>query len=352
MIRKAVCQQNTTRLVLQPSTSLLLQNAAPKITSILSNFTNDDTTTCHEGTEQLLVEDKTHVSSLATKVNDEDLKEWQTPHLPILTNVQLKMSLIEIERRRKLKQQQTIQSDQSTKSKSAKASAYKNQEAAILIPLCTVRGIPSILFTRRSATLSNHASQISFPGGYYDEQLDGQSNASSQTNNGHDSEDRLVNTALRETQEELCYNTDQLPTSSLITILGRTQPVPSMQGKKVTPIIGMCNYDLPPHSTSEFERLFPGNPDEVDWIFTVPIQELMDGETSEPLERWNTSYSHDKGGKKRNVVLGPAFHIPECSKKREGDKIWGLTAIVLRPLLRKVFGPVFCGKGAGGNAKL
>ena len=120
----------------------------------------------------------------------------------------------------------------------------------------------------------------------------------------------------------------------------------------MTPIIGMFNYDLPLHSTLEFERMFPGNPDEVDWIFTIPIQELLEGETSEPLERWNTSYSNDKGKKKRNVVLGPAFHIPECDKKREGDKIWGLTAIVLRPLLRKVFGPVLCGVGADGNAKL
>jgi nudix motif 8 len=334
MIRRAICQQSTSRLVLQPSTSLLLKNAAPKITAILSSFTKDDITR-HEGTEQLLVEDHTaqSSSSLATNVKEEELKEWQTPHLPILTNLQLKMSLVEIERRRKLKKKQ-----------STTASSYKNQEAAILIPLCTVQGIPSILFTRRSATLSNHASQISFPGGYYDEQLDGKHNASSQTDGTHE-EDRLVNTALRETQEELCYNTDQLPTSKLITILGRTQPVPSMQGKKVTPIIGMFNYDLPTHFALEFERMFPGNPDEVDWIFTIPIQELMNGETSEPLERWNTSYSsNDKGKKKRNVVLGPAFHIPECDKKREGDKIWGLTAIVLRPLLRNVFGPVFCGE--------
>lgn len=342
-ITMRAAQQSTSRLVLQPSTSLLLQNAAPRIASILSSFTNDDTTTRHEGTEQLLVEDDVPTSSLAAKVKEEELRQWQTPHLPILTDLQLKMSLIEIERRRKLKQQ-TIQHDQSTNSRSTSTtSSYKNQEAAILIPLCTVQGTPSILFTRRSATLSNHASQISFPGGYFDEQLDGIG----------DDGDRLVNTALRETQEELCYNTDQLPTSSLITVLGRTQPVPSMQGKKVTPIIGMCNYDLPQHSTAEFERIFPGNPDEVDWIFTIPIRELMEGETSEPLERWSTSYSHhDNNGKKRNVVMGPAFHIPECSKKSEGDKIWGLTAIVLRPLLRKVFGPVFCGEGVGGNAKL
>lgn len=338
MFRKAFCQQSTTRLVLQPSTPLLLQNAAPRIASILNSFAND-TTTLHEGTEQLLAEHDTQSSSSALNVKDEELKQWQTPHLPILTNLQLKMSLIEIDRRRKLKQQQ---------SDNSKTSSYnKKQEAAILIPLCTVQGTPSILFTRRSASLSNHASQISFPGGYYDERLDG--------THDHDG-DRLVNAALRETQEELCYNTNQLPTSTspLFTILGRTQPVPSMQGKKVTPIIGMCNYDLPHHSTDEFEAIFPGNPDEVDWIFTIPIRELMEGETSEPLERWSTSYSHDKEKKnaKKNVVLGPAFHIPECNKKREGDKIWGLTAIVLRPLLRKVFGPVFFGEGAGGNAKL
>lgn len=358
MLRKALYQQSTSRLVLQPSTPPILQNAAPKIASILNSFSDDDddTTTRHEGTEQLLVEE----SSSSLNVNEEELKQWQTLHLPILTNLQLKMSLIEIERRRKLKQQSTQrrrddqQSANNSKMTLSSSNNNKKQEAAILIPLCTVQGTPSILFTRRSATLSNHASQISFPGGYYDETLDGMMH--NHDDDGDDDDDRLVNTALRETQEELCYNIDQFPTSSsLFTILGRTQPVPSMQGKKVTPIIGMCNYNLPHHSTNEFESIFPGNPDEVDWIFTIPIRELMEGETSEPLERWSTSYnSNDKGKKmmKKNVVLGPAFHIPECSKKRDGDKIWGLTAIVLRPLLKKVFGPVFCGDGSGGNAKL
>jgi len=144
-----------------------------------------------------------------------------------------------------------------------------------------------------------------------------------------------------------------------------------MQGNKVTPIIAMINHDLPPHTSIEFERIFPGNSDEVDWIFTIPIQDLIRGERSERLERWSTSYdennssSHDddddddgKNGKKKRsgggeVVIGPAYSVPECNKKRDGDKIWGLTAIVLRPLLRKVFGPVFCSKkeddGGGGR---
>ena len=341
---------------MQPSTSLLLQNAAPKIASILSSFKDDDDTTV-EGTEKLLFEDTSH-PTMTTEVTKELLKQWQTPHLPILTNRQLEMSLLEIERRRKLKLKKLQQRDDKTSSTHQHSIAVKtNNEAAILIPLCSVQGTPSILFTRRAATLSNHASQISFPGGYYDEQLDG-----TKRDGMHDDDDRLINTALRETQEELCYNTTQFPTSSLITVLGRTQPVPSIQGKKVTPIIAMINYDLPSDSSVEFERIFLGNQDEVDWIFTVPIRELIEGETSEPLERWKSaSYSHDDGkGNKKNEkkrgggeVRGPAFHVPESNKKREGDKIWGLTAIVLRPLLRKVFEPVFCGVDAGGgNAKL
>jgi 8-oxo-dGTP pyrophosphatase MutT (NUDIX family) len=248
----------------------------------------------------------------------------------------------------------------SSSSSSSSSSLDSNREAAILIPLCTVQGTPSILFTRRSATLSTHASQISFPGGYYDEELDGGIDNNEQ-------QQRLINTALRETQEELCYNIHQLPTSSLITILGQTQPVPSMTGSKVTPIIATLNYDLPHHTTIEFNTIFPGNSDEVDWIFTVTIDELLEGEGSEVLERWSgTEYGHtvvddkktkqqeyDGGGgdddvekkrrRKKNEVMGPVFHIPECEKKRDGDKIWGLTAIVLRPLLRKVFKPVFFG---------
>ena len=373
------------RLTLQPS-SLILRNAAPKISAILNSFT---TTRRHEQQRkeeeryhQLPEDVETSAAAAITKAKDEMKERWQTPHFPILTNRQLEMSLREIDRRQRLnrekkqkneKQQQvevknsadsnndpsSVQSivDNGISNKetsSSSSSLDNNREAAILIPLCIVQGKPSILFTRRSATLSTHASQISFPGGYYDEELDGDIDNNEQQ--------RLINTALRETQEELCYNTHQLPTSSLITILGQTQPVPSMTGSKVTPIIATLNYDLPHHTTIEFNTIFPGNSDEVDWIFTVTIEELLQGEGSEVLERWSgAEYDHtdvgdvkkmkhqkydndvEKKRRRRKEVMGPVFHIPECEKKRDGDKIWGLTAIVLRPLLRKVFKPVFFG---------
>ena len=183
------------RLTLQPSSSIL-RNAAPKISAILNSFT---TNRRHEQQRQ---EERYHrqpegveTSATAAITKDEMKERWQTPHFPILTNRQLEMSLREIDRRQRLKrekrqkkQQQQVEMrkgadsnndpssvqqsivDNSISNKetaSSSSSLDSNREAAILIPLCTVQGIPSILFTRRSATLSTHASQISFPGGYY-----------------------------------------------------------------------------------------------------------------------------------------------------------------------------------------
>ena len=375
------------RLTLQPSSSIL-RNAAPKISAILNSFTTN-----HSHEQQQRKREWCHQlpEDVETSAKEEMKERWQTPHFPILTSRQLEMSLREIDRRERLKREKQQQQQQQVEVKksadsnndpssvqsivdssisneetaSSSSSRDSNREAAILIPLCTVQGKLSILFTRRSATLSTHASQISFPGGYYDEELDDGTNKSDTIDN--EQQQRLINTALRETQEELCYNIHQLPTSSLITILGQTQPVPSMTGSKVTPIIATLNYDLPHHTTIEFNTMFPGNSDEVDWIFTVTIEELLKGEGSEVLERWSGSeYGHkkdvddvkktkqeeyddgddddiEKKRRRRKEVMGPVFHIPECEKKRDGDKIWGLTAIVLRPLLRKVFKPVFFG---------
>ncbi len=258
------------RLTLQPSSSIL-RNAAPKISAILHSFT---TNRRHEQQQQKEEEERCHqlpedveTSATAAITTKDEMKErWQTPHFPILTNRQLEMSLREIDRRQRLKrekkqknqnQQQEVEMKKSADSNndpssvqsivdngisnketslSSSSSLDNNREAAILIPLCTVQGTPSILFTRRSATLSTHASQISFPGGYYDEELDGSGTTkrSFAVDNNSEQQQRLINTALRETQEELCYNAHQLPTSSLITILGQTQPVPSMTGSKAS----------------------------------------------------------------------------------------------------------------------
>ena len=320
---------NASSIPLQPSA--VIQNTCPKVAAVLAGYGADNkvsTTSSITSDEQ----------SKRTSISSNELSRWQTNDMPILTTRQLELSLLEIERRNR--QQQLKE-----KTTQISSNAHKN-EAAILVPICSVEGIPSVLFTRRSAQLSSHASQISFPGGYYDEALD--SDCCNQWKN------KLFGTAIRETKEELQYDLSQLgidehakyydkEDSSIpfISILGQTQPVPSLTGSYVQPIIASINYELPKHTSKEFKTLFPGNSDEVDWIFTIPIKDLIQNETSEPLQRWSTSYSKDNK-KSKQEVLGPVFHIPNgYEEKKRDDKIWGFTAIVLRPLLKKVFRPAF-----------
>jgi 8-oxo-dGTP pyrophosphatase MutT (NUDIX family) len=272
-------------------------------------------------------------------ISKDELEEWTTPHMPILTARQLELSLREVQRRRRPQMQAPA------------TTGAPEREAAVLVPLCTVQGTPSVLFTRRAARLSSHASQISFPGGFYDATLD-------PVEGSERWKHRLVDTAAREMREELRYDPRRLGAHGhfrrsgdgdearsaarapppFLTIQGQTRPVPSLAGHRVTPVVGTLNYDLPAPTSARFAAAFPGNPDEVDWIFAVPLRALIAGETSEPLPRFGDADA-DGNGIERRERWGPVFPVPDGAEKREGDKIWGLTAIVLRPLLRRVFLP-------------
>ena len=340
--RRSPPLQSTMAAPLHPST--IIRRASPRLASILAAYA--------DFRPRKLADACPSNSPPTSLLPPGDLAQWQGRGMSILTRRQLEMSLLEIRRRgrRRERQEKEEQGDPKHTIPSPSAGGYSAKglrEAAILVPVCTVEGIPSVLFTRRSADLSSHASQISFPGGYYDAKLD----------SGDSWRERL------EMQEELQYDINELGANGhaeyygdatpkggdpgnaqskppLITVLGQTQPVPSMTGHKVTPIVGAINYDMPCHTSPQFAKLFPGNPEELDWIFTVPIRDLIETETAEPLERWKTNYSED-GGRRHAPPMGPVFPVPEGHRKEEGDKIWGLTAIVLRLLLRRVLGPVF-----------
>mmetsp|Transcript_1056 Transcript_1056/g.1219 ORF Transcript_1056/g.1219 Transcript_1056/m.1219 type:complete len:218 (-) Transcript_1056:36-689(-) len=171
----------------------------------------------------------------------------------------------------------------------------KKRKAAILVPLVSYEGLPSLLFTTRSSHLPTHASEVAFPGGHYDEATDR----------------TLEETALREAREEL-YG-DEYPWDE-VEIIGQASPLPSITGMPVTPVIAVLPHDIDRHT-------FPGCSSEVEDVFCVSLEELLENETTQWSERFQA-----------NV---PVF-IPV-----NGKIIWGLTAIVTRPLLHKLFKPTF-----------
>jgi len=119
---------------------------------------------------------------------------------------------------------------------------FKN--ASVLIALVQREHGLNLLFTRRTAHLSQHAGQISFPGGRAES----------------DDQD-AIETALRETQEEIGLN------KSYVEILGKLPDYHTVTGYRVTLVVGAVTA-IPPLNS---------DPNEVDEVFEVPLDFLMDG---------------------------------------------------------------------------
>jgi len=183
---------------------------------------------------------------------------------------------------------------------------FTDKKASILVPIVhvTEESSPSILFTTRSSNLNSHANQISFPGGHVDEE-DGNC---------------VIRAALRETREELsppAHHPERYNFENGIEVLGRTENIPSMRNVPVTPVVAMFKEQF---TVKQIEYLFPGNESEVSNVFTVPIDELLRIEGEESLERLSMS--------------APFYETKH-------GRIWGLTAVVLQPILKYILKPVF-----------
>lgn len=115
--------------------------------------------------------------------------------------------------------------------------------AAVLVPLIDRREGLSILFTRRSANLKNHAGQISFPGGRIER---------------HDLDP--LSAALRETEEEI-----GLPRTQ-VDVIGYLPDHLVISGFRITPVVGLvgADYGLALDAT------------EVEEVFEVPLAFVLD----------------------------------------------------------------------------
>lgn len=165
------------------------------------------------------------------------------------------------------------------------------KRAAVLIPLCNFKGSLSVIFTLRSATVGTHRSQVSFPGGHINE---GESD---------------VEAAIRETREELGANIGP------IEILGQCQLVHATTGTIVTPVLGFLSEEFTDYS------LFEPNASEVDRVFIRSLDQLMDPSC-------NTTEQYQRNGKTTTLpVFGPNEGV---------ERIWGLTALILKGVLRHI----------------
>ncbi|KAG0272630.1 nudix (nucleoside diphosphate linked moiety X)-type motif 8 [Linnemannia exigua] len=166
------------------------------------------------------------------------------------------------------------------------------REAAVLMPFCVVKGVPSVLFTLRSTKMRNHRGECSFPGGKRDP-----------------ADKSCLETALREMEEEVFISRDQ------VEILGDFTPMPNKDcTMRVQPYIGLIRQPINDISEIKF------NPDEVSKVFTIPVDDLLD-----PVKRKNLVRFRD------SKYMYPIYHVEE-----EDCTVWGLTAFIMDGVLRRI----------------
>lgn len=158
------------------------------------------------------------------------------------------------------------------------------RRAAVLIPLVQREGGLTVLLTQRTAHLSNHGGQVSFPGGRAEE-----------------ADSSPIETALRETEEEIGLNRRH------IQIVGVLPDHVTASAYVVTPVVALV--------TPPFDLVAESN--EVAEIFEVPLGFLMDG-----MHHQRMSFDLPDGTGRRSFYAMPY----------ERFFIWGATAGMLRNL--------------------
>ena len=162
------------------------------------------------------------------------------------------------------------------------SSKIKSADAAVLIAITNEEN-PKVLLTRRSVYLSNHAGEVSFPGGKRDPQ---------------DTSNIVV--ALREAYEETALNPFD------VQLLGDLPMQKARNGMLVKPVVGL----IPP----EVELV--AQPTEIDRIFFASLKQLMEV----PAVPYEVRFAHQ------------SLYFP--SMRVENEIVWGLTARMLVALFQ------------------
>jgi 8-oxo-dGTP pyrophosphatase MutT (NUDIX family) len=160
--------------------------------------------------------------------------------------------------------------------------------AAVLVPLYHKRGEYHLLFTKRTEEVDYHKGQICFPGG-----------------GRHIEDETLLDTALRETCEELGIHPQD------IKVLGELDELSTISSKyAISPFVGLIPYPYP----------FKPNRREVAELMEVPIAALL-----------------EEGNSWQEVQASQGGPVTVYFYKYEGQVIWGATAKMLKQFLDLVF---------------
>ena len=158
--------------------------------------------------------------------------------------------------------------------------------AAVLVPIVGHESSPTLLLTKRTDHLRDHAGQVSFPGGRVEVADDGPND-----------------TALRETDEEIGLHRDH------IEIVGQLADYETRTGFAVTPIVGYVRpgFDL---KLDSFE---------VAAAFEIPLEFVLDPRNHQKRSRiWKGTERH--------------YYAMEC----DDCLVWGATAGMLLNLYHRM----------------
>jgi 8-oxo-dGTP pyrophosphatase MutT (NUDIX family) len=166
--------------------------------------------------------------------------------------------------------------------------AHGRTEAAVLVPMHGWPERPGLVFTERRSDLSRHAGEISFPGGRRDEG------------------ETLLETALREAEEEIGLSRDNVEVAGALPPIGTF-----VTNYKVHPFVGLIEEGM----------RFAPNPTEVESVLIASLDELAAAYEKRRLVR-------------RGVPIKTDTYLVS-------DKlIWGATARILRDLFERLGRPL------------
>ncbi len=161
------------------------------------------------------------------------------------------------------------------------------RRAAVLVPILRSPEGARVVYTLRTDGLRDHAGQVSFPGGSVDPR-----------------DASLLETALREAEEEVHLRRD------LIEVVGELEDMYVPPSRfLVKPFVALL--------APEAELVLA--PDEVEAIFSVPLEELMSPDSLR-MEVW------EREGRRVEV---PIFAVG-------GHEVWGATAAMTANLLARL----------------